>query len=190
MCLSIVRLLAVSEENLEIGSISWSPGVTGELICALLGLPVVLLGLGLLVRSHFRDTQLPYQTIQPPDIQPHEPCHRWICLYHLVWPCHQVHTNGDPYKWILINLTERWNKSFLSSRIDRNEWLKRDEVHRVGIIMLLLYTWQIYFVDCFQNTPIFFLRSRDHEGKISHLHFANLHTRLQISPMSVTFNRY
>jgi len=59
------------------GSISWSPGVTGELICALLGLPVVLLGLGLLVRSHFRDTQLPYQTIQPPDIQPgHEPCHR------------------------------------------------------------------------------------------------------------------
>ncbi|XP_025261758.1 uncharacterized protein LOC105258715 isoform X1 [Camponotus floridanus] len=62
--------------DLHGGSISWSPGVTGELICALLGLPVVLLGLGLLVRSHFRDTQLPYQTIQPPDIQPHEPCHR------------------------------------------------------------------------------------------------------------------
>ncbi|XP_066600836.1 uncharacterized protein [Prorops nasuta] len=57
------------------GSILWSPGVTGELICALLGLPVVLLGLGLLVRSHFRDTQLPYQAMPPPDIQ-HEPCHR------------------------------------------------------------------------------------------------------------------
>lgn len=57
------------------GSISWSPSVTGELICALLGLPVVLLGIGLLVRSHFRDTQLPYQTIQSPDIQ-REPCHR------------------------------------------------------------------------------------------------------------------
>ncbi|XP_032667239.1 uncharacterized protein LOC116842314 isoform X1 [Odontomachus brunneus] len=57
------------------GSISWSPSVTGELICALLGLPVVLLGLGLLVRSHFRDTQLPYQTIQSPDIQ-RAPCHR------------------------------------------------------------------------------------------------------------------
>lgn len=65
-----------SEENVETGFISWSPGVTGELICALLGLPVVLLGLGLLVRSHFRDTQLPYQTIQPPDVQPHEACHR------------------------------------------------------------------------------------------------------------------
>ncbi|XP_014486086.1 PREDICTED: uncharacterized protein LOC106750328 isoform X2 [Dinoponera quadriceps] len=57
------------------GTIAWSPSVTGELICALLGLPVVLLGLGLLVRSHFRDTQLPYQTVQPPDIQ-REPCHR------------------------------------------------------------------------------------------------------------------
>ncbi|KAF7400518.1 hypothetical protein HZH66_005702 [Vespula vulgaris] len=58
------------------GFIVWSPGVTGELICALLGLPVVLLGLGLLVRSHFRDNQAYYQTIQPPDIQ-HEPsCHR------------------------------------------------------------------------------------------------------------------
>ncbi|XP_020289576.1 uncharacterized protein LOC109857556 isoform X3 [Pseudomyrmex gracilis] len=58
------------------GSISWSPGVTGELICALLGLPVVLVGLGLLIRSHFRDTQLPYQSIQPPDVQPHEIYHR------------------------------------------------------------------------------------------------------------------
>jgi len=119
---SIVRLQAVSEENLEIGSISWSPGVTGELICALLGLPVVLLGLGLLVRSHFRDTQLPYQTIQPPDIQPHEPCHRWISLQHLVWPRDQIHTNyGDPYKWILIELTERWKESLLLRQIDRNE---------------------------------------------------------------------
>ncbi|XP_015601302.1 uncharacterized protein LOC107270636 isoform X2 [Cephus cinctus] len=57
------------------GTISWSPGVTGELICALLGLPVVLLGLGLLVRAHFRDTQLPYQNMQPSDVQ-REPCHR------------------------------------------------------------------------------------------------------------------
>ncbi|XP_053984953.1 uncharacterized protein LOC128879646 isoform X1 [Hylaeus volcanicus] len=51
------------------GSISWSPSVTGELICALLGLPVVLLGLGLLVRSHFRDTQPGYLTMQPADAQ-------------------------------------------------------------------------------------------------------------------------
>ncbi|XP_047351909.1 uncharacterized protein LOC124949974 isoform X3 [Vespa velutina] len=58
------------------GFIEWSPGVTGELICALLGLPIVLLGLGLLVRSHFRDNQAYYQTIQPPDIQHEPPCHR------------------------------------------------------------------------------------------------------------------
>ncbi|CAL7942139.1 unnamed protein product [Xylocopa violacea] len=51
------------------GFITWSPGVTGELICALLGLPVVLLGLGLLVRSHFRDTQSCYLTMHPPDLQ-------------------------------------------------------------------------------------------------------------------------
>ncbi|XP_076237116.1 uncharacterized protein LOC143180940 [Calliopsis andreniformis] len=51
------------------GFIAWSPTVTGELICALLGLPVVLLGLGLLVRSHFRDTQPCYLTMQPPDVQ-------------------------------------------------------------------------------------------------------------------------
>ncbi|XP_074097035.1 uncharacterized protein LOC141526128 [Cotesia typhae] len=50
------------------GIITWSPGVTGELICALLGLPVVLLGLGLLIRSHFRDTQPAYQSIPPPDL--------------------------------------------------------------------------------------------------------------------------
>ncbi|KAH0550435.1 uncharacterized protein LOC123261151 isoform X2 [Cotesia glomerata] len=50
------------------GIIKWSPGVTGELICALLGLPVVLLGLGLLIRSHFRDTQPAYQSIPPPDL--------------------------------------------------------------------------------------------------------------------------
>ncbi|KAF7987645.1 hypothetical protein HCN44_003508 [Aphidius gifuensis] len=52
--------------------IIWSPGVTGELICALLGLPIVLLGLGLLVRSHFRDCQQNYQKITP-DL------HRDIC---------------------------------------------------------------------------------------------------------------
>ncbi|XP_012270816.1 uncharacterized protein LOC105694572 isoform X2 [Orussus abietinus] len=57
------------------GTVSWSPGVTGELICALLGLPVVLLGLGLLIRSHFRDNLLCCQDIQPPDIHP-EPCHK------------------------------------------------------------------------------------------------------------------
>ncbi|XP_031830326.1 uncharacterized protein LOC116426027 isoform X2 [Nomia melanderi] len=57
------------------GFISWSPGVTGELICALLGLPVVLLGLGLLVRSHFRDSQPCYLTMQPPDVQ-YEPSQR------------------------------------------------------------------------------------------------------------------
>lgn len=55
-----------------IGSISWSPEVTGELICALLGLPVVLLGLGLLVRSHFRDNQSSYQTLPTPEIQPEQ----------------------------------------------------------------------------------------------------------------------
>ncbi|KAG7212621.1 hypothetical protein KM043_012910 [Ampulex compressa] len=57
------------------GSISWSPGVTGELICALLGLPIVLLGLGLLIRSHFRDRQPPYMNVQVPEVQ-HEPCQR------------------------------------------------------------------------------------------------------------------
>ncbi|XP_078042581.1 uncharacterized protein LOC144472966 isoform X2 [Augochlora pura] len=57
------------------GFIVWSPGVTGELICALLGLPVVLLGLGLLVRSHFRDTQPCYLTMQSPDVQ-YEPSQR------------------------------------------------------------------------------------------------------------------
>ncbi|XP_076300500.1 uncharacterized protein LOC143218859 [Lasioglossum baleicum] len=57
------------------GFIVWSPGVTGELICALLGLPVVLLGLGLLVRSHLRDTQPCYLTMQPPDVQ-YEPSQR------------------------------------------------------------------------------------------------------------------
>lgn len=51
------------------GFITWSPGVTGELICTLLGLPVVLLGLGLLVRSHFRDTQSYYLTMQSPNVQ-------------------------------------------------------------------------------------------------------------------------
>ncbi|XP_011306437.1 uncharacterized protein [Fopius arisanus] len=59
--------------GINTASISWSPGVTGELICALLGLPVVLLGLGLLIRSHFRDTQPIYQSIPPPDL------HRDIC---------------------------------------------------------------------------------------------------------------
>ncbi|XP_046424130.1 uncharacterized protein LOC124181530 [Neodiprion fabricii] len=47
------------------GTIFWSPGVTGELICALLGLPVVLLGLGLLVRAHFKDNNQPYHSVQP-----------------------------------------------------------------------------------------------------------------------------
>lgn len=33
--------------------IQWSPSVTGELICSLLGTPIVLLGIGLLTRAHF-----------------------------------------------------------------------------------------------------------------------------------------
>ncbi|XP_048516158.1 uncharacterized protein LOC105691561 isoform X2 [Athalia rosae] len=47
------------------GTMTWSPGVTGELICALLGLPVVLLGLGLLVRAHFKDNGQSYNSMQP-----------------------------------------------------------------------------------------------------------------------------
>lgn len=54
---------------------NWSPGVTGELICALLGLPVVLLGLGLLIRSHFRDIEPIYKNIPPPDLH-RDICHR------------------------------------------------------------------------------------------------------------------
>lgn len=46
------------------GWITLSPGVTGELICALIGLPVVLLGLGLLTKSHFKETLPPYQILQ------------------------------------------------------------------------------------------------------------------------------
>ncbi|KAK0167197.1 hypothetical protein PV327_004626 [Microctonus hyperodae] len=57
------------------GSMNWSPGVTGELICALLGLPVVLLGLGLLIRSHFRDIEPIYKNIPPPDLH-RDICHR------------------------------------------------------------------------------------------------------------------
>ncbi|XP_043271534.1 uncharacterized protein [Venturia canescens] len=57
------------------GTISWAPGVTGELICALLGLPVVLLGLGLLIRSHFRDSQSSYQNVAPPEV-PRDTCQR------------------------------------------------------------------------------------------------------------------
>ncbi|CAK9818702.1 hypothetical protein ANTQUA_LOCUS9907 [Anthophora quadrimaculata] len=49
--------------------IIWSPEVTGELICAVCGLPVVLGGLALLVRFHFRDTQPSYLTMQSPDEQ-------------------------------------------------------------------------------------------------------------------------
>ncbi|KAJ8981709.1 hypothetical protein NQ317_003774, partial [Molorchus minor] len=35
----------------------WSPSVTGELICALLGLPIILIGLFLLCKAHFKDYQ-------------------------------------------------------------------------------------------------------------------------------------
>lgn len=35
----------------------WSPSVTGELICSLLGLPIILIGLVLLCKSHFKDYQ-------------------------------------------------------------------------------------------------------------------------------------
>ncbi|XP_044751809.1 uncharacterized protein LOC123311783 [Coccinella septempunctata] len=35
--------------------ILWSPSLSGELICSLLGLPIVLIGLFLFYKSHFRD---------------------------------------------------------------------------------------------------------------------------------------
>lgn len=38
-------------------SIIWSPSLSGELICSLLGLPIVLIGLFLFYKSHFRDNQ-------------------------------------------------------------------------------------------------------------------------------------
>lgn len=33
----------------------WAPSISGELICSLLGLPIVLLGVGLLYKSHFKE---------------------------------------------------------------------------------------------------------------------------------------
>ncbi|XP_063709059.1 uncharacterized protein LOC134837606 [Culicoides brevitarsis] len=45
--------------------IAFSPEVTGELICSLLGTPIVFLGLGLLCRAHFRDgsSSIPHQRL-------------------------------------------------------------------------------------------------------------------------------
>ncbi|KAJ8947418.1 hypothetical protein NQ318_009624 [Aromia moschata] len=39
------------------GLLVWSPSLTGELICALLGLPIVIIGLFLLCKAHFKDYQ-------------------------------------------------------------------------------------------------------------------------------------
>nr|CAH7729638.1 unnamed protein product [Callosobruchus chinensis] len=39
------------------GLLIWSPSITGELVCALLGLPIILVGLYLLCKSHFKDYQ-------------------------------------------------------------------------------------------------------------------------------------
>ncbi|XP_065164912.1 uncharacterized protein [Atheta coriaria] len=41
--------------NIEKGLLIWYPTISGELICALLGLPIITIGLGLLVKSHFCD---------------------------------------------------------------------------------------------------------------------------------------
>lgn len=43
--------------NVFSGFLVWSPSVTGELICSLLGLPIILIGLVLLCKSHFKDYQ-------------------------------------------------------------------------------------------------------------------------------------
>ncbi|XP_017782880.1 PREDICTED: uncharacterized protein LOC108567119 [Nicrophorus vespilloides] len=40
------------------GLLIWAPTLSGELICALLGLPIVLIGLALLCKSHFKDCHL------------------------------------------------------------------------------------------------------------------------------------
>ncbi|XP_051163407.1 uncharacterized protein LOC127282886 [Leptopilina boulardi] len=80
MCESAVFSVAATTVSLPLSGIWWSiykmdvginggwitlsPGVTGELICALIGLPVVLLGLGLLTKSHFKETLPPYQILQ------------------------------------------------------------------------------------------------------------------------------
>ncbi|XP_022908214.2 uncharacterized protein [Onthophagus taurus] len=45
-------------DSTQIGLLDWSPSVTGELICALLGLPIVIIGLTLLCKNHFRDCKL------------------------------------------------------------------------------------------------------------------------------------
>ncbi|XP_018566315.1 uncharacterized protein LOC108907222 [Anoplophora glabripennis] len=45
---------AVPDNN---GLMVWSPSLTGELICAILGLPIILVGLFLLCKAHFKDYQ-------------------------------------------------------------------------------------------------------------------------------------
>nr|CAI5838836.1 unnamed protein product [Callosobruchus analis] len=39
------------------GLLIWSPSITGELVCALLGLPIITVGLYLLCKAHFKDYQ-------------------------------------------------------------------------------------------------------------------------------------
>lgn len=43
--------------SLKNGLIIWNPSITGELICSLLGLPIVLLGVVLLFKSHFKEIE-------------------------------------------------------------------------------------------------------------------------------------
>nr|CAD7575419.1 unnamed protein product [Timema californicum] len=51
---SLFRMVGLSaQSNGEL--IEWSPMVTGELICSVLGLPIVLVGLILLFKAHFRE---------------------------------------------------------------------------------------------------------------------------------------
>jgi hypothetical protein len=45
----ILRLLVLT------GFLEWNPVVTGELICSMLGLPIVLTGVGLLCKAYFKE---------------------------------------------------------------------------------------------------------------------------------------
>lgn len=54
-----------------VGLVVWAPSVTGELICAMLGLPVVVLGLSLLCKSHFKDLKLSKMQASQVNAGPH-----------------------------------------------------------------------------------------------------------------------
>ncbi|GLG99001.1 Uncharacterized protein GBIM_05544 [Gryllus bimaculatus] len=54
---SIFRMAPLESTNLQ-NLLQWSPSVTGELICSILGLPVVVVGLAILYKSHFQDNVL------------------------------------------------------------------------------------------------------------------------------------